>query len=265
VLDMAGIDDAIVPHKPFHGVSLRPALEDSVALFERPEVFRMTVWGNGMVTAPKGFVPDPPALRFEDHHMALRGAEYKLHARPGGKVELYDILDDAVETTDVSKRFPEVTKRMLAECRRRWSHAIDEGKAFRMAKIVVGDPSTWKYGDGTFWGYATKVQDVAGTPRVGRGLHGFAKPQDRASYRLEVTKAGNYRISLTGQGLHAAAHLQVRLAGQILKPRKTADTRIAFGSVALPRGEMELEIATGKPDGETKPVFLERILFSFRD
>jgi hypothetical protein len=44
----------------------------------------------------------------------------------------------------------------------------------------------------------------------------------------------NYRISLTGQGLSDAAHVQIRGEGQILKFRKTADTSIEFGIVSLP-------------------------------
>ncbi|QHI68837.1 sulfatase-like hydrolase/transferase [Tichowtungia aerotolerans] len=261
VLDYAGINDGIVPHKPFCGVSLRPALDDADAICEHPEMFRMTIWGDGMPQAPQGYVEDPSSLRFEDHHMALRGAKFKLHARPGGNVELYDIANDIGETKEISRRFPEVTERMLAECRRRWEYAIDEGKAFRMARIVVGDPSTWKYGDGTFWGYASKVQETEGSVRVGALTRGFSKAGDRAVYKLDVVKAGGYSLCLKGKGMAGANHLSVQVAGQTLAAQKTADDSIEFGTMNLPVGEMNLEIVAGRPDGKTEPVQIERILF----
>ena len=265
VLDYAGIDEGVVSHKPFCGVSLRPALDCKDTVFDHPEMFRMTIWGDGMVNAPKGFVPDPKSLRFEDHHMTLRGAKYKLHARPGGVVELYDIVNDTGETTEISREFPEVTERMLTECRKRWNYAITEGKAFRMAKIVIGDPSTWKYGDGTFWGYATKVQKTEGNVNVGALIRGFANEGDRAVYKLDVVKTGNYAIKLKGRELERAGHLSVKVAGQTLTAKKTADTSIEFGSADLPLGEMDLEIVAGKPDGKIQPVSIERILFSFKN
>ena len=262
LLDYAGIDAEIVPHKSFSGVSLRPALDSRDVVFDRPDMFRMTICGDGMVQAPKGFVPDPASLKFEDHHMAVRGAQYKLHARPGGKVELYDVVGDAGETIDISKQFPEITERMLADCRRRWDYAIAEGEAFRMATIVVGDPSTWKYGDGTFWGYATKVQQVSGNVRVGRMLTGFVQANERAEYNLDVVKSGAYSIKLKGADLDSGAHLLIQVAGQTLTPQKVSAEFIEFGSVNLPLGEMKLEIIAGQPATKIKPVSIERILFS---
>lgn len=261
VLDYAGVDKNIVGHKPFCGVSLRPALENKNQVFDHPDMFRMTIWGDGMPQAPKGFVEDPSALRFEDHHMTLRGAKFKLHARPGGKVELYDIVNDMGESREISAEYPEVTERMLAECRRQWDYAIHEGQAFRMAKIVVGDPSTWKYGDGTFWGYASKVQETEGSVRVGALTRGFSKAGDRAVYKLDVVKAGGYSLCLKGKGMAGADHLSVQVAGQTLAAQKTADDSIEFGTVNLPLGEMNLEIVAGRPDRETEPVQIERILF----
>jgi len=262
LLDYAGIDDDIIPHKPFTGVSLRPALDDDETVFDRPDVFRMTMWGPGMVTAPAGYVEDPPSLKFEDHHMALRGATFKLHARPGGKVELYDIVNDMQESREISRRHPEVTERMLAECRERWEFAIGEGRAFRMAKIVVGDPSTWKYPDGTYWGYGAKVQKVDGTPRVVRAsILGFTAEDDRAVYTLDVAKAGTYAVSLKGGELASAEHLMVRVAGETLKANKMTGELLEFGSVNLPMGEMDFEIVAGEPDGKIQPVEIERILF----
>jgi arylsulfatase A-like enzyme len=262
LLDYAGINEDIVPHKPFCGVSLRPALDDAEIEMEHPEMFRMTIWGDGMVEAPQGFVPDPASLRFEDHHMTLHGAQYKLHARPGGKAELYDIVNDIEESTDISQSFPEITSRMLDECRQRWEYAINEGGAFRMAPIVVGDPSTWKYNDGTFWGYAGKVQTASGSMFVGRGLKGFSMEGESASYDLVVARSGVYSIRLKGTGLEKSAPLTIRVAGQLLTALSVSDVYMEFGNVCLPKGEMPMTIVAGKPEGVTEAVTVERILFS---
>lgn len=261
VLDYAGIADSIVAHKPFCGVSLRPALDDTDTVFDHPGVFRMTIWGDGMPRAPQGYVEDPAALKFEDHHMTLRGATFKLHARPGGKVELYNVVDDMQESNDISAEYPEVTERMLAECRRQWEYAIGEGGAFRMAPIVVGDPSTWKYGDGTFWGYASKVQRTEGNVRVGALIRGFSNKGDLAAYRLNVVKPGTYALKLNGLDLERAGHLSIGVAGQTLNAQSMKNGFLEFGSAQLPAGEMELEIRAGKPDGRIEPIQIERILF----
>jgi len=266
VLDYAGIEDTIVPHQPFSGVSLRPALDDANTVFEHPEMFRMTVWGPGMAAPDGNFVKDPAGLKFEDHHMALRGARFKLHARTGGKVELYDVMNDAAESNEISAQHPEVTERMLAECRKRWDTAISERDAFRMAKIVVGDPSTWKYGDGTFWGYTAKVQRSSGNLRLrGAMLIGFNKEGDCAVYDLEVVKAGAYSIKLTGKDLDGGAPLSIKVAGQVLTAQKVDSQSIDFGSVHLPLGEMALDIVAGQPNGKAKPVQIERILFKYSE
>ena len=264
VLDYAGIDDAIIPHQPFCGVSLRPALDDPKKVLEHPEMFRMTVWGPGMAAPDGSFVKDPAALKFEDHHMALRGARFKIHARTGGKVELYDVVNDAAESKEISAEYPEVTERMLAECRKRWDYAITDGKAFRMAKIVVGDPGTINYPDGTFWGYTAKVQRTSGKLRLhGCLLVGFNQEGDRAVYDLDVLKAGTYSIALTGKDLDAGAPLSIKVAGQTLTAKKVAEETVDFGSVSLPAGEQELELVAGMPTGKAQPLQVERILFKY--
>jgi hypothetical protein len=157
-----------------------------------------------------------------------------------------------------------VTKRMLAECRMRWDTAIGERDAFRMAKIVVGDPSTWKYGDGTFWGYTAKVQRTSGNLRLhGAMLIGFKKEGDRAVYDLDVVKAGTYAIKLSGKDLDGGAPLSIKVAGKVLTAQKVSAASIDFGRVQLPLGEMELEIVAGKPAAKVEPISIERILFSF--
>lgn len=126
VLDLAGINTDRISHLPFDGVSLRPVLEGGVKSFERPDLFRIAISGAG---SPRDLKEGQPR-RYEDHHLAMRGAQFKYHALPGGGSELYDVIADPSETLDVKERFPDVTKRMAADCRKHWDELLATNRAF---------------------------------------------------------------------------------------------------------------------------------------
>jgi arylsulfatase A-like enzyme len=127
LLDLSGVKPDGVPHLPFSGVSLRPALQDAAATFERPAVFRMAIAGEG---SPREGITDVLQRKYGDHHLTLRGPRYKYHALPGGASALYDLAADPGETADVREKFPEVASQMAAECRARWEAIIASGRSF---------------------------------------------------------------------------------------------------------------------------------------
>jgi arylsulfatase A-like enzyme len=127
VLDLAGIDPEAVPHLPFTGVSLRPALENAARIVERPDAFRLAISGAG---SPRGAPGEAIERKYEDHHLVLRGPRFKYHALPGGKSLLYDIEADPGETTDVSDQQADVAAALAAECRERWKAVIATGRTF---------------------------------------------------------------------------------------------------------------------------------------
>jgi len=139
LLDVAGIFPGCVAHKPMSGVSMRSALWDEKAKIEHPEVFRITSWGEHNLT-PRNpmYFPDPMAMKLEDYQAVLLGAKFKMMMYPGGRVELYDVVNDLTESQDISKEYPEVTASMLVECRRQFRALIDYG-AFRFSTIYIGD------------------------------------------------------------------------------------------------------------------------------
>lgn len=129
LLDLSGVGPDAVPHLPFSGVSLRPALQDPAAVFARPEAFRMTIAGPG---SPRDGQADGRQRRFEEHHLTLRAPHFIYHAMPGGQSALYDLDADPGETTDVQAKLPEVAARMAKECRRRWDEIMASGRAFAL-------------------------------------------------------------------------------------------------------------------------------------
>jgi arylsulfatase A-like enzyme len=131
LLDLAGIAPDSLPHLPFDGVSLRPVLEDTAKTIERPALFRLAVSGPG---SPKD-LPVGKARLYEDHHLALRGQRYKYHALLGGQSELYDLISDPSEKTDVKSQFPEISNQMAKECHERWERLIASGRSFQSLAV----------------------------------------------------------------------------------------------------------------------------------
>jgi arylsulfatase A len=126
LLDLAGVSGDAVAHKPFTGVSLRPALDGNAKELERPDCFRMAIAGPG---GPRD-VAILAERRYEAHHLILRGPRFKYHALPGGKGALYDLEADPGETVDVQASHPDVAARMARQCRARWDAVIASGSAF---------------------------------------------------------------------------------------------------------------------------------------
>jgi arylsulfatase A len=127
LLDLTAIKGDTTSHQPFTGVSLQASLHDATADAEHPELLRMAISGPG---SPKPGIADVAQRKFEDHHVTLRGPLFKYHALPGGKAALYDIVADPGETTDVQRRFPDITTQMGKQCRERWAAVISSGRAF---------------------------------------------------------------------------------------------------------------------------------------
>ncbi|MEM7145563.1 MAG: sulfatase-like hydrolase/transferase [Verrucomicrobiota bacterium] len=128
LLDLSGIDPASVEHHPFAGVSLRPALEDPAAKFERPDLLRIAISGTGSARE----LAEGETRNFEDHHLVLRGPRFKYHALPGGESALYDLTADPGEIHDRQSEFPEVAAKMAKELRARWDALLATGRAFHL-------------------------------------------------------------------------------------------------------------------------------------
>lgn len=128
LLDLAGVAPAAVPHLPWTGVSLRPALVDPAIVSERAPLFRLAISGPG---SPKDGIADARQRAYEAHHVVLRGSRFKYHALPGGKAALYDLDADPKETTDVQAQFPAIAEQLAKESRKRWEEIRDSGRAFK--------------------------------------------------------------------------------------------------------------------------------------
>ena len=129
LLDLARMDAAATPHQPFTGLSLAAPLRDPAARVPVPGALLLTIAGPG---SPRD-EPAPAIRRLEDHHLALREERFKLHALPGGRLELFDILADPGETTDLADQNSGQVARMEKELRARWDELLAGARAFAPA------------------------------------------------------------------------------------------------------------------------------------
>ena len=263
VLDLAAVPRHPTAHLPFSGRSLRPALENPAAPDDHPSAFRMAMAFGGAPRAEAGIIADPRALRYEDHHLTLRGPRFKFHALPGGATALFDLPADPGETTDVSAAFADTANQLALECRRRWDEIVASGRAFQMPVIQVGaaDSSERRAGASIVPGSA--AQSLAGRVRVVKQTaQGFAQPGDGVRYALEVHLPGRYEVLLRGQNLDACAPLSLQLGGASLAAVKSGPTAIRFGVAALEAGGVALEITTSSAPPGTKPATVKDILLT---
>lgn len=97
VIDILKIE---VPNqvKPLDGISLLPLLDGRMQQRPQPIGF----WHHGETS-------------MEDGPLVWNDNQFKLHKRPPGKYELYDLTKDISEKNDLAAEHPEVVKRMRAE------------------------------------------------------------------------------------------------------------------------------------------------------
>ncbi|MBN2451669.1 MAG: sulfatase-like hydrolase/transferase [Lentisphaeria bacterium] len=263
LLDLAGVPVSTPTHLPFTGRSLRPALEDPGAPDTHPGAFRMAIAFAGAPRAPTGIIPDPQALRYEQHHLALRGPRFKFHALPDGTSALYDLLADPGETTDVRERFPEVALTMAAECRRRWDEILAGGRAFGMPTLLIGGPETSGRPTGANIVPGSAAQALTGRVRVvAQNAQGFVDVGDSARYALDVRLPGNYRIMLRGQGLDACAPLRITLGDATLNSVSATPEAADFGVISLAAGPLTLELAVAGPRPEAESASIRQIVLT---
>ncbi|MCC7495466.1 MAG: sulfatase-like hydrolase/transferase [Fimbriimonadaceae bacterium] len=246
LLDLAGIAPDSQPHQPLAGRSLRPALEQASSVDDHPAVLRLGIAGPGSPRATAGIIPDPRALRLEDHHLCLRGPRWKLHALPGGQVALYDILADPTESQDQHEAQPAVTAALLADLRQRWDALLASGRAFAMPtiRLFAGVETGRRPGQNLL--PAAMAQQLSGRVRVvGQTAVGFAAAGDSASYALDCRDPGRYQVMLRGTALDQCAPLTVQVGQAVQQPVSSAATAISCGVVTVPRGPLTLTVRAG--------------------
>ncbi|WDE97688.1 sulfatase-like hydrolase/transferase [Lentisphaera profundi] len=261
ILDLAGIDDSIVPnHLPLHGISLKSVLLNVQTKLPERYLLRTPVADKGSPnTWPTLLLDDPGALRYERVHNSMRGPRFVFHSLPGGKQALYDITNDAEEKNDVSTQYPELTNMLAKQCRKEWDALIASKRCFKMPSFLIGD---LRYAGMTrCWAHlppevvpCNAAQSVSGTVTCPfSGLKGFSKKGDSASYSIDVRTAGIYEVSMKGDKLDKCGALSIQVAGTSFRPKKITSKKIIFGSVRLPKNVMDmLIIATS--DGETASI-----------
>jgi arylsulfatase A len=258
--------DKFPPHQPWHGISLRPVLEKPDAAETERTVFRVAISGDGVVGGKNPFIEDPAKLPMSAQHVTLRGPRFKFHQLAGGATALYDLEADPGETKDVSAEHPDIAKRYAAELAAEYQRIVSSGRALRMPVVKVGAKT-----DGMNQVDGSTAQSVTGSIRAaGAGVRGFLKAGDTAEYRIEVTQAGRYEVSIGGQRLDQAKGWQLHIGGSAFPLQTTEAERLLFGPAALTPGPATLRLSSTETSDSTatdaahQPI-VSRISFISRD
>ncbi|MBT7301610.1 MAG: arylsulfatase [Victivallales bacterium] len=178
LVDLCGI--AMPETKPLDGVSLKPLLLGETTDWPERAIFTHRLAGVQMN-------PAAGSLRTPRHRLTLEN--------PSRGYELFNLIDDPAETTDIAEREPQILAQLAAEYERIYAQATAAG--FERPPIPVGCPEF------------PRVEIPAPLVTMGGGLEfkggkGWANdwitnwttPEDTASWGLHVVHPGSYRVTL---------------------------------------------------------------------
>ncbi|MCX7886002.1 MAG: sulfatase-like hydrolase/transferase, partial [Verrucomicrobiae bacterium] len=263
LVELTGLDTAKFPrHLPWHGISLRDALENPDAPQAERAVFRVGIAGEGAVGGKRAFVSDPAKLPMSEQHVVLRGPRYKFHQFAGGKTALFDVVADPAEADDMSSRFPDITRRYADELRRQYRQIAESGRALRMPVVLVGEPGPGRNRlDGVMAQRATGNVHGAGASAI----RGFTSPTDAVEYAIEVTKAGRYDVTVTGKNLDSVRRWLLEIADLAVAPKTAAAEQLEFGPVAVAAGPATVRLSAQEHAcGSQTHAVIARISFRLR-
>jgi arylsulfatase A len=195
-----------------------------------------------------------------DQRFKLVGAGDGGGKKKAGGWELFDLMADPGEKTNLAAAQPERVKALRAEFLR-WYGDVTKGITFEPVPIPVGhaqentveiQPSWAKTaGDGVKYVFEAYDWDT---------IEGWSQPGEAAEWRLEVVRAGRYEVAVDYGCAPSAAggRLRLSIGGRQLEltTRPTAEAnvfkRFVAGVIDLPAGPATLrtEVSAPPPQGE---------------
>jgi arylsulfatase/arylsulfatase A len=184
----------------------------------------------------------------------VRGPRYKIvqpQGVPEGKdfqptaFELYDILNDPYEQTNLAAGHPEIVQKM-ADQYAAWFEDVKKERNFQHPRIHLG-----------------ALQEPAAylTRQDWRGSGGKWDGKSEGHWDVHIARAGKYRITLTtaDSKTERTAHLKI---GDVRKDAKTADRNdVTFDNLELKKGDARIDawIMGGKERYGARYLYVERL------
>jgi arylsulfatase A-like enzyme len=146
IMEWPGVIQPRITHFPACTMDLFPTIADLLQL--PPEVFIQPLDGislKPLFTAELAERSQPIPFRF-NQQLALIDNRYKIVRTMRGKprTELFDLVDDPAETTNISQQFPEVFER-LQRALDQWNASVDQsfaGKDYPAGLLTEPDPES---------------------------------------------------------------------------------------------------------------------------
>jgi len=229
----------VQPPKNLDGIALTALLRDRATA--RPERNLFFQWHRG----------DVPVLH---RAFAVRGPRYKLVQAVGAgdypqrdrwNVQLFDLLNDPYEQTDLSDKHPDIVRAM--------------GKAYKDWFADVGKDG---YDPPRIYLGAEQENPVTLTRQDWRGPRAGWRIDDLGQWEITVARPGTYTViaRFAPRTDPATAHLRIGAVTveQKVEPRAT---EIAFRDVKLPKGDARFEawVNTGSVNAGMTYVEVERL------
>ena len=227
--------------EPVAVIDLAPSILDACGMAADPSMDGRSAWPllTGVVDSlperpyvvqwHRGEVPQPQrACAVVEKRWKLlqpRGA-WELDPMRFGPFQLFDLIQDPFEETDVAAKHPEITARLQAVYDA-WFEQMRVSRGFDPLRIFVGAPEE----------AVTML-----TRQDWRGPHAGWEPNSEGFWELEVSRTGRYRARIEFKAAAQPQRLTVKIGDQVRRVEVPADDGVCvITDLRLEQGPARLE------------------------
>ncbi len=257
VLDLAGVR---FKESEFDGISLKPLLMGQVENLDTPNRYYANHEYDTHTRTQRElytFFEDRDAMQVENQMLAMRKGDWKIY-QGWNEPELYNIAEDPREQDDLSKEYPEVKERLLAEMRTWWTNEVYANPiSYRMPIYPLPDEKGRKI---ELHGCAPTA--IHGNVRQGNLFsHDWSQPGDGITWTVDVPSVGTYRVAFQVNHVKSPALLKLETDSGTLEFSAGANGFHEAGKLTLNKGKMDitLKLTNSSKIGVVDGLFLTRI------
>lgn len=263
LLAAANIEPKPLEGRPFDGRNLWPFLRSGEVL-PGGGGFSLPYWEARWEGDETGVLKEPGSLRFEEQTIGWREGSWKW-LRAYGNENLYEMTEDGMEMKDWSKEQSVRAEKLKERTMDWWEKMQSEGRAFEAPYFPLGPVEN-------------PVDEVAETRNVGHvpafsgvgvmgGVRvrshdsiGWEKAGDGQLFRVDVEKAGRYRLRLECRGGRATSEVRARLKDAEVSGSPDGSW---WEAIELRRGQQEFELLVTKATDEGVMEVLDGVRFEW--
>jgi|GEM_PF-660251 len=242
MLELAGVE---LP-EDLDGASFAQHLEDESAKApEKALFFAKHSLREGQDQILYGLTPDKESLLFGEQIWAVRRGDYKIVRTYGGELELFNVIDDPGERTDLAETETEIAMELGLLLQERWERVLLSETSFGPGVELIGfdDAVSSRVSVRTAMNRSATVLVNSWTSENWTALGDFVE------MRVDVRTAGTYDLSLdletmNDSGVEVTTSLGAASASVVLDSAalgaSSSRTSVSLGAFELAEGEQTL-------------------------